>query len=117
MFVSTAAATTDEQCRVLDVSPDWTEDSYNSSHTTIQYAFRVTCDSSYYGPGCANLCRKRDDQFGHYTCSPNGERVCLTGWQGDYCTTRKYLLSFADLIITTQQSSISIGKLQTARFK
>lgn len=73
--------------RILDVSPDWTEDSYNSSHTTMQYAFRVTCDSSYYGPGCANLCRKRDDQFGHYTCSPNGERVCLTGWQGDYCTT------------------------------
>lgn len=73
--------------RVLDVSTEWTEDSYNSSHTMMQYAFRVTCDASYYGAGCANLCRKRDDQFGHYTCSPTGERVCLAGWQGDYCST------------------------------
>ncbi|XP_058827100.1 neurogenic locus protein delta isoform X1 [Topomyia yanbarensis] len=75
--------------RVLDVSAEWTEDSYNSSHTVMQYAFRVTCDASYYGVGCANLCRKRDDQFGHYTCSPTGERVCLSGWQGDYCTTAR----------------------------
>ncbi|XP_055620762.1 neurogenic locus protein delta isoform X2 [Toxorhynchites rutilus septentrionalis] len=73
--------------RVLEVSTEWAEDSYNSSHTMLQYAFRVTCDASYYGAGCANLCRKRDDQFGHYTCSPTGERVCLSGWQGDYCTT------------------------------
>lgn len=77
--------------RVLDVSAEWTEDSNNSSHSSMQYAFRVTCDPAYYGAGCANLCRKRDDQFGHYTCSPTGERVCLSGWQGDYCTTRKYL--------------------------
>uniref|UniRef100_A0A2M4CIK6 Delta-like protein n=1 Tax=Anopheles darlingi TaxID=43151 RepID=A0A2M4CIK6_ANODA len=72
--------------RILDVSAEWMEDSYNSSHTMIRYAFRVTCDSNYYGPGCANLCRKRDDQFGHYTCSSLGERVCLSGWQGEYCT-------------------------------
>ncbi|XP_058461948.1 neurogenic locus protein delta isoform X2 [Malaya genurostris] len=75
--------------RVLDVSAEWTKDNYNSSHTIMQYAFRVTCDSSYYGTGCANLCRKRDDQFGHYTCSSIGERVCLAGWQGDYCTTAR----------------------------
>lgn len=72
--------------RVLDVSPEWTEDSNNSSHSSMQYAFRVTCDPSYFGSGCASLCRKRDDQFGHYTCSPTGERICLAGWQGDYCT-------------------------------
>lgn len=72
--------------RVLEVSTEWTEDSYNSSHTMMQYAFRVTCDAAYYGAGCANVCRSRDDQFGHFTCSPTGERVCLSGWQGDYCT-------------------------------
>lgn len=77
--------------RVLDVSPEWTEDNNNSSHSSMQYAFRVTCDPSYFGSGCASLCRKRDDQFGHYTCSPTGERICLAGWQGDYCTERKYL--------------------------
>ncbi|EAA14361.4 AGAP010265-PA, partial [Anopheles gambiae str. PEST] len=90
--------------RILEVSADWMEDSYNSSHTMIRYAFRVTCDPNYYGAGCANLCRKRDDQFGHYTCSPIGERVsqctpgclhghcnkpneciCQSGWKGPLC--------------------------------
>uniref|UniRef100_A0A1B0GNG4 Delta-like protein n=1 Tax=Phlebotomus papatasi TaxID=29031 RepID=A0A1B0GNG4_PHLPP len=72
--------------RVLDVSSNWTEDKHESVYTTIQYDFRVTCDAHYYGSGCANLCRPRDDQFGHYTCSATGGIVCLSGWQGDYCT-------------------------------
>ncbi|KAG8224530.1 hypothetical protein J437_LFUL004221 [Ladona fulva] len=56
----------------------------------LRFGARVTCDAHYYGPGCANLCRPRDDGFGHYTCSAAGDRVCLPGWEGDYCTTRKY---------------------------
>lgn len=75
--------------RVLDVSADWTEDSHESQYSSIQYDFRVTCDAHYYGQGCANLCRPRDDQFGHYTCSSSGNIVCLSGWQGDYCTKGK----------------------------
>jgi hypothetical protein len=55
----------------------------------MRYEYRVTCDAHYYGAGCANLCRPRDDNFGHYKCSPTGDRVCLSGWQGDYCTKRK----------------------------
>lgn len=75
--------------RVLDVSSEWTEDSYESDYSSMQYDFRVTCDAHYYGTGCANLCRPRDDQFGHYTCSSTGSIVCLAGWQGDYCTKGK----------------------------
>lgn len=75
--------------RVLDVKSEWTEDSHELQYTSIQYDYRVTCDSHYYGQGCANLCRPRDDQFGHYTCSSTGSIVCLSGWQGDYCTKRK----------------------------
>lgn len=74
--------------RVLDVSPEWTADSYDSQYSSIQYDFRVTCDAHYYGQGCEILCRPRDDQFGHYTCSSTGSIVCLSGWQGDYCTKR-----------------------------
>jgi hypothetical protein len=76
--------------RWLDVGEDWTEDEHRSSHSVMKYEYRVTCDAHYYGAGCANLCRPRDDNFGHYKCSPTGERVCLSGWQGDYCTKRKY---------------------------
>lgn len=78
--------------RVLDVSADWTEDQGDSKYSSIQFDFRVTCDDHYYGQGCENLCRPRDDQFGHYTCSSTGGIVCLSGWQGDYCTKRKCFL-------------------------
>lgn len=71
--------------RVLDVSSEWTEDQNDSAQSTVQYAFRVTCDAHYYGDRCANLCRPREDNFGHYTCSSTGERICLSGWEGDYC--------------------------------
>ncbi|CAG9855296.1 unnamed protein product [Phyllotreta striolata] len=72
--------------RYLDVSDQWTEDVHRSAYSTLKFKYRVTCDSHYYGKGCENLCRPRDDSFGHYSCSPSGERVCLAGWTGDYCT-------------------------------
>ncbi|XP_044257277.1 neurogenic locus protein delta [Tribolium madens] len=72
--------------RWLDVSDKWTEDVHSSNYSTLKFEYRVTCKSHYYGKGCENLCRPRDDQFGHYSCSPTGERVCLAGWTGDYCT-------------------------------
>lgn len=74
------------------MSPEWTQHADESEYSSIQYDFRVTCDTHYYGKGCADLCRPRDDQFGHYTCSSTGSIVCLSGWQGDYCTKRKCFL-------------------------
>lgn len=73
----------------LDVGPEWTVDEHKSAHSQMEYEYRVTCVAHYYGKGCENLCRPRDDNFGHYSCSPTGERVCLSGWKGDYCNTRK----------------------------
>lgn len=70
----------------LEVGEDWHEGEDKSSHSALSYEYRVMCDEHYYGRGCANLCRPRNDNFGHYTCSPTGDRVCLDGWQGDYCT-------------------------------
>ncbi|PSN47094.1 hypothetical protein C0J52_19308 [Blattella germanica] len=80
--------------RWLDVGEDWTEDEHRSSHSVMRYEYRVTCDAHYYGAGCANLCRPRDDNFGHYKCSPTGDRVCLSGWQGDYCTKREFFICY-----------------------
>ncbi|KAJ8686511.1 hypothetical protein QAD02_022305 [Eretmocerus hayati] len=73
--------------RWLDVGPEWIEDEHRSHHSMMVYEYRVTCSAHYYGKGCENLCRPRDDNFGHYRCSPTGERVCLSGWKGDYCAT------------------------------
>ncbi|CAH0562052.1 unnamed protein product [Brassicogethes aeneus] len=70
----------------LDVSDEWTKDNLKSKYSTLKFEYRVTCDLNYYGKGCENLCRPRDDNFGHYSCSPTGERVCLAGWTGEYCT-------------------------------
>jgi delta-like protein len=59
------------------------EHSFN--YIVLNYAFRFTCDSNYYGPKCGEHCRPRDDTFGHYTCSNNGTKVCMNGWDGQYC--------------------------------
>lgn len=102
--------------RFLDVKSEWTPDQYQTPDSSIEfeYDFRVTCDAHYYGTGCANVCRPRDDQFGHYTCSSTGSIVCLSGWQGDYCTKRKSLLFiFSNLIFFSfyfaVSNSINVG--------
>ncbi|XP_012284961.1 neurogenic locus protein delta [Orussus abietinus] len=77
--------------RWLDVGPTWVEDEHRSAHSLMVYEYRVTCVAHYYGKGCENLCRPRDDGFGHYSCSPTGERVCLSGWKDDYCATPRCL--------------------------
>ena len=50
-----------------------------------QFRVRVKCSANYYNTTCTTFCRPRDDQFGHYTCGLNGEKVCLAGWQGSNC--------------------------------
>ncbi|XP_022915301.1 neurogenic locus protein delta [Onthophagus taurus] len=70
----------------LEVGQKWTSHEDTSDGYSLKVEFRVTCNVNYFGKGCENLCRPRDDNFGHFTCSSTGERVCLAGWQGDYCT-------------------------------
>ncbi|XP_065221453.1 neurogenic locus protein delta [Planococcus citri] len=72
--------------KYLEVNSMWTPVKFESSNSSISFEFRVMCDVHYYGAGCANLCRPRDDGFGHYSCSPSGERICYSGWKGEYCT-------------------------------
>lgn len=79
--------------RYLDSSNAWKADSYSSEGgQVLDYRYRVKCDEHYYGDNCANLCRPRDDNFGHYTCSEAGDKVCLAGWSGEYCTKGNYHL-------------------------
>ncbi|KAK7605288.1 hypothetical protein V9T40_007146 [Parthenolecanium corni] len=76
--------------RELKIGSTWTPVERRANHSVMTYEIRVMCDEHYYGSGCANLCRPRDDNFGHYTCSPSGNVKCLEGWKGDYCTKREY---------------------------
>ncbi|XP_064490275.1 delta-like protein B [Ornithodoros turicata] len=72
--------------RWLKVAESWTEDEVRGDHgASLSFGFRVLCQEHYYGSDCAKICRPRDDKFGHYTCSAQGDLVCLNGWKGEYC--------------------------------
>ena len=52
---------------------------------TLDLSFRVMCQDNYYGSDCSRYCIPE----GHYTCDDQGIRVCLPGYSGSDCLTRK----------------------------
>ncbi|KAJ8280697.1 hypothetical protein GJAV_G00057890 [Gymnothorax javanicus] len=72
--------------RRLAVNEDWSQDVNFGEQSELRYSYHVVCDEHYYGNSCSNYCRPRNDTFGHYTCDGSGNRVCLTGWEGQYCS-------------------------------
>ena len=64
---------------------EWSHFEYPTATSELKYKYRVVCDQNYFGSGCQDLCKPRDDRFGHYKCSQNGTIVCLEGWTGPYC--------------------------------
>ncbi|XP_013393696.1 delta-like protein D isoform X2 [Lingula anatina] len=70
----------------LEVGETWTRGpTTTTSSIRLDFKYRVICDKNYYGSGCTDLCRPRDDRFGHWNCTANGTKVCLDGWTGPYC--------------------------------
>lgn len=69
----------------LSVKNEWTSGVHKTDAATLTYSYRVTCQPNYFGEQCNILCRPRDDVYGHFFCSKEGEIVCLAGWQGKYC--------------------------------
>ncbi|XP_059148224.1 delta-like protein 1 [Physella acuta] len=65
----------------------WLDSAETINTTEIRYGLRFQCQANYYGAMCADFCRARNDQFGHYTCSQNGTKICTDGWDGEYCET------------------------------
>lgn len=59
---------------------------YNGLTASFEYSIRVRCDENYYGNKCNKQCRPRNDDYGHYVCDQFGNRGCLEGWMGPYCT-------------------------------
>ena len=64
----------------------------------FQWRYRFTCNSYYYGDLCNVYCKARDDQYGHYTCSSSGSKICRSGWTGTDCKYGKKLLHYPTLI-------------------
>ena len=59
--------------------------------STTRFLVRVYCDANYYGTDCNTYCVARDDAGGHYRCDKDtGNKICLDGWIGPNCLTRKY---------------------------
>lgn len=77
--------------RRLAIGEDWSQDVHFGEQSELRYSYHVFCDEYYFGDGCADYCRPRDDTLGHYTCDEEGNRICLEGWKGNYCSERKYI--------------------------
>jgi len=78
--------------RYLKVDNKWTHKVYSTNYSTLTYSYRVTCKEHYFGEHCGDLCKPRDDKFGHFICGPNGEKICHPGWHGSYCEKGDLLL-------------------------
>ncbi|KAH8267892.1 hypothetical protein KR026_010302 [Drosophila bipectinata] len=70
---------------VILPSPEWKTLDHIGRNARITYRVRVQCAVTYYNTTCTTFCRSRDDQFGHYACGSEGQKLCLNGWQGVNC--------------------------------
>ncbi|RZF46822.1 hypothetical protein LSTR_LSTR008054 [Laodelphax striatellus] len=68
-------------------SSEWHTLNHEGQVARITYRVRVQCAANYYNATCQTFCRPRDDNFGHYKCSTNGDKECIHGWKGDNCQT------------------------------
>ncbi|XP_060799893.1 delta-like protein C isoform X1 [Neoarius graeffei] len=71
--------------RSLTAGENSLQDERLGEQSELRYSYHVMCDEFYYGESCSVFCRPRDDAFGHFTCDSSGQRICLSGWKGEYC--------------------------------
>lgn len=70
---------------IVEPSAEWHALRHAGAAAAVAYRVRVLCQPNYYNTTCTTFCRPRDDKFGHYSCTPDGDKHCLPGWQGDNC--------------------------------
>ncbi|KAL3880093.1 hypothetical protein ACJMK2_032362 [Sinanodonta woodiana] len=74
-----------EESLELFPSPMWITSSSVTPTSEIEFSYRVICNENYHGNSCEIFCRPRDDSIGHFRCAGNGSRVCMAGWEGEFC--------------------------------
>lgn len=88
----------------------WVKKIAKTSQLEISYEYRVLCDEFYYSDTCAQICRHRNDNFGHYVCDEMGSKVCLPGWQGEFCQEGiVYYFLKRYLVLTDRNIDILLG--------
>ncbi|CAB3372126.1 Hypothetical predicted protein [Cloeon dipterum] len=70
---------------IIEPSTGWHTLTHKGQKATFVYRIRVQCDENYYNVTCTTFCRPRDDKFGHFNCTPAGEKICIEGWDGPNC--------------------------------
>ncbi|CAK1547547.1 unnamed protein product, partial [Leptosia nina] len=70
---------------IVEPGAEWHALRHAGRGAAVAYRVRVLCKANYYNTTCTTFCRPRDDKFGHYSCSAQGDKRCLPGWQGDNC--------------------------------
>ncbi|KAL8625727.1 hypothetical protein ACOMHN_044002 [Nucella lapillus] len=92
-YCSCAPGYTGDLCEVMVTTPSTTTttttttpSTTTTTTTTSTTTAAVNCPQNYYGEDCSMYCYPVDDCTGHYDCDyRNGLKVCLSGWQGEYC--------------------------------
>ena len=72
----------DIQQSMLHPDPEWHNITFSGATTRGVYRIRIRCSQHYYNTTCTKFCKPRNDDFGHYTCDANGDKVCNPGWMG-----------------------------------
>jgi len=101
----------------IEASSEWHESPLTRDSATVtgdvgptaRVAYRLLCDTGYYGRRCSLSCNARRDKFGHYTCADNGTRVCLDGWTGSFCDVRTYDARFTFITLLTSHFAHPAG--------
>ena len=66
---------------------------FSKNNISFEFIYRLhlKCKKDHYGELCGIRCIGRDDEYGHTKCLANGTKVCLPGWEGRDCKSRKYI--------------------------
>ncbi|XP_037830293.1 delta-like protein C isoform X1 [Kryptolebias marmoratus] len=72
--------------RKLIAGDEWSQDVDFGKQSELRFSYHVVCDEFYRGSACSAYCRPRNDTFGHFDCDSEGNRLCLEGWSGEYCS-------------------------------
>ncbi|XGW04576.1 hypothetical protein V3C99_015620 [Haemonchus contortus] len=62
-----------------------------SENMTLSFSFSVECEANFYGPTCTVFCNEtfKDQNGGSFKCSPDGKKLCESGWGGPLCNEPK----------------------------
>ncbi|XP_066936278.1 probable serine/threonine-protein kinase nek3 [Clytia hemisphaerica] len=65
---------------------------YRRFKKELEFKTRTLCSADHIGKYCEiAICKPRDDDKGHYTCTSDNQKVCLPGWidPSTNCLTKK----------------------------